>query len=494
MKILHTADLHLGQIIYQNYERSDEHRHFFRQLSTWCREEKPDALLLSGDVFDIQQPSASTKKVFTDYFVSLHNECPGMTIVITAGNHDSASRLQADSAIWGCAGIHLVGVSPAIDAEGDWQEQYIVRLEQGYIVAMPFARGERREQLQSILDRIAAENSEGKPVVMMSHTAVTGLDITGHSFDIGTLETQDTSAFGSGYDYLALGHIHKPQTLGHSEDAMLDEVVYPSPVARYSGSPLHVSCDEKYPHTVSVVELDRRGGAVKIRQLRIDELRHFYELPLDGSSFADADQALAAIREFCNQHPSGYIRLRMDRKAPRPSDFTQQIYDILSATGDEVRYNPKIIETGDEENPSETAARPTFEVATLQQMLDPMRFVEQVIGQFPQLDLEEVREDFVAVREEILRMREEEAASEAEAARKAEAVQKERAAREAAREADREARRAAKEEEKAARMAAREAEKEAKRAAREAEKAAKKAAREAVKAAKKKSDKNEENV
>ena len=67
MKILHTADLHLGQIIYQNYDRSDEHRHFFRQLEQWCKEEQPDALLVSGDVFDIQQPSATVKKAFTDY-------------------------------------------------------------------------------------------------------------------------------------------------------------------------------------------------------------------------------------------------------------------------------------------------------------------------------------------------------------------------------------------------------------------------------------------
>ena len=56
MKIIHTADLHLGQVIYQNYDRSDEHRHFFRQLEQWCKEEQPDALLVSGDVFDIQQP------------------------------------------------------------------------------------------------------------------------------------------------------------------------------------------------------------------------------------------------------------------------------------------------------------------------------------------------------------------------------------------------------------------------------------------------------
>ena len=124
MKILHTADLHLGQIIYQNYDRSDEHRHFFDQLEQWCKEEQPDALLVSGDVFDIQQPSATVKKTFTDYFVHLHRECPQMHIVITAGNHDSASRIQADSAVWKFANAHLIGVPPAIDSiehDDGWQ-------------------------------------------------------------------------------------------------------------------------------------------------------------------------------------------------------------------------------------------------------------------------------------------------------------------------------------------------------------------------------------
>ena len=69
MKFLHTADLHLGQIMYQNYSREDEHSHFFDQLKAWCREHKPDALLVSGDVFDIQQPGAEVKRRFNEFFV-----------------------------------------------------------------------------------------------------------------------------------------------------------------------------------------------------------------------------------------------------------------------------------------------------------------------------------------------------------------------------------------------------------------------------------------
>ena len=110
MRILHTADLHLGQVIYQNYERRDEHRHFFNQLARWCRTYQPDALLVSGDVFDIQQPSATSKEAFANQFMELHRQCPSMAMVITAGNHDSASRLQTEREVWQLANTHIIGV------------------------------------------------------------------------------------------------------------------------------------------------------------------------------------------------------------------------------------------------------------------------------------------------------------------------------------------------------------------------------------------------
>lgn len=409
MKIIHTADLHIGQIIYQNYDRNDEHQHFFRQLEEWCKAEKPDALLISGDVFDIQQPSASTKRAFTEYFVQLHQSCPDMCIVITAGNHDSASRIQADSAVWKLANTYLVGTSPSLElleTDTNWQDNYIVALEKGFIVALPYMIGERREQIQSILDRVEAMNQENKPVILMGHLAITGLDATGHDFEIGKIKTQEIASLGTGYDYLALGHIHKPQTIGHQADAMKEEVSYPSPVIRYSGSALHVSCDETYPHSVSVVETDQHNGTVHIKQLRIDELRHFYVLPLDGSSFASAEEALEAVKAFAQENHSGYIRLKMDYKAAIPSNFNQLIYDLLESHKDEIRYNPKIVWTGKPANEGLEQIKPTFEVAELQQMTDPMCFIERTRDQYPELDLEEVRMAFEEIKEEVHRMAE----------------------------------------------------------------------------------------
>lgn len=410
MKILHTADLHLGQILYQNYDRRDEHQHFFQQLTQWCHTERPDALLVSGDVFDIQQPSNAVKELFNTFFVSLQKQLPKMHIVITAGNHDSASRLHAERVVWTFSNTHLVGLAPAMTCDGDgWQDNYIFELDKGFIIAMPYMLGDRSRQLQSVLDRVAARNTDGKPVVMMGHLAVTGMDATGHDFEIGKIKTQDISTLGRGYDYLALGHIHKPQTLGHPEDSMtMDTVIYPAPVVRYSGSALHVSCDETYPHTVSVVEIDRHGGTVSLRQLRINELRHFHTLPeANDTAFADEQEAINAIETFCKEQKQGYIRLKMDWRNALSSNFNQKIYDILNTFGDEVRYNPRIIWTGRPDDKDDENNKPTFELAELQQMDDPIEFIEKTKDQYPNLDFSSLREVYGEIEEEVKRIKEE---------------------------------------------------------------------------------------
>lgn len=409
MKIIHTADLHLGQVLYQNYDRADEHRHFFDQLTEWCKQEKPDALLVSGDVFDIQQPSATTKKAFTDYFVSLNQSCPAMHIIITAGNHDSASRIQADSAVWKLANVHLIGIAPSADPQKEgWQDDYIIRLDSGYVIALPYMTGERKEAVQSLIDKVSEYNTDNKPVVMMGHLAVTGMDPTGHSFEIGKIKTLPTDAMGKGYDYLALGHIHKPQTIGHQDDCMKEKVTYPAGVIRYSGSALHVSCDEQYPHTVSVVEINHHGADVTIKQLRIDELRHFYTLPFEGS-YPDEKSALDGIKKFCETEGEGYIRLKVDYNVPLSSNFSQMVYDMLAPYNEKVRYNAKIIWNGCSAKSKGDEAKPTFEVAELQQMKDPVEFIKKTLDQYPDLDLDEVRSAFEEVKVEIKRQQEAEA-------------------------------------------------------------------------------------
>lgn len=402
MRILHTADLHIGQILYQNYSREDEHRHFFRQLEQWVKTYSPDALVVSGDVFDIQQPSVQVRTFFNEYFVSLHAKFPELVIVITAGNHDSPSRLHADRMLWKPQNVYVVALPPPYDLETapkGWEENYIVRMDSGYIVALPFLSGERPAHIQALLDHVAAENTEGKPVVMMAHTAVTNMDCEGHDFH-GHIRTTDIDKMGTGYDYLALGHIHKPQTIGHPEDRQSEVATYQAGVIRYSGSALHVSCDERYPHSVSLVDIDRHGGTVTIQQLRIDERRHFHILPSDKEAYHSLKEATNGLQCFIDSGGKGYFRLHIDYGADIPSDFNQIVYNMIEGN-DELRFNPKTIWNGQEEHERKVKETPTFQIADLQQMTDPMNFIEKTIDRYEGLSLEQLKAAFKEVEEEL---------------------------------------------------------------------------------------------
>lgn len=411
MRILHTADLHLGQILYQNYSRTDEHRHFFNQLEHWCDTYSPDALVVSGDVFDIQQPGVQVKEFFNTFFVKLHEKFPKMIIVITAGNHDSPSRLHADRLLWKAQNVYVVAIPPPFDIDNapeGWQEKFIIRMKNGYIVALPFMPGERTLQIQALLDYVNTENTDQKPVVMTGHTAVEGMDYTGHDFK-GNIKTIKTDKLGFGYDYLALGHIHRPQTIGHEKDRDEEIVNYPAGVVRYSGSVLHVSCEERYPHTVSLVDIDRHGGNVSIQQLFINELRHFHILPSDKESYHSLEDTIDGVKEFIQNGGKGYFRLHIDYGAKIPPDFNQTIYTLIE-NDDNLRYNPKIIWKGIEEARQSETTNPVFQIADLQQMTDPMLFIEKTIDRYPQFSLEELAEAFREVEQEVQLMQEEEAA------------------------------------------------------------------------------------
>ena len=98
MKIIATSDWHLGNLFHGN-DRLEEHRDFLSWLLERLEEERPDALLVAGDVFDNGNPSAAAQEAYYEFLADATQRCPGMTIVITAGNHDSASRLEAPRAL-----------------------------------------------------------------------------------------------------------------------------------------------------------------------------------------------------------------------------------------------------------------------------------------------------------------------------------------------------------------------------------------------------------
>lgn len=405
MRILHTADLHFGQNIYQHYERLDEHLHFFAQLRKWIETYSPEVLLISGDIFDVAQPSAAIWTAFNENIVELRLRFPSLAIVIVAGNHDSPSRIESHSKVWEIGGVNMVGTPPPIlnSIQDGWEERYIIQLPSGFVIAIPYMSGDRTETMIHLQKYVAGINPDNLPVVMTGHLAAIGSDTEGHDPEIGNLKPVSIGRLGEGYDYLALGHIHKAQTLRYAPVYDEDTHTYPAPVARYSGSVLHVSEDENYPHSVSLVEIDRHGGDVKVRQLRINQLRHFLTLPDDSPQpFGTTKEALSYLKKFLKKNDNVYIRLRFNQKTDIPADFNSAVYSLIEESGKDIRYNPRMIfVTPEEETQSIENSRPKFEVEEIKQMTNPLDFVKKTADTYIGLSEDDLDELFGEVEEEI---------------------------------------------------------------------------------------------
>ncbi len=260
MKIIHTADWHLGHRLY-NYDRTDEEVHFFRLLAATVRKEQPDALVVSGDIFHSGTPGNDVAKRFTERLLDVQAECPAMETVVIAGNHDSYSRLVVDKALWKRCRVHVFGM-PAEDREGkaDFVRNEVLLPGKGLIAAVPFCHSrnfplvegaEGDDRAKNYFDGFAGfvrSRASGLPAVLMAHLAVDGeIDLRGHdkSFMVGGEECVDVADLGAAYDYMALGHIHCPQWIKG-----------PRKLARYSGSPRAIHFDETYDHGVDVVTVE----------------------------------------------------------------------------------------------------------------------------------------------------------------------------------------------------------------------------------------------
>ncbi|MFY8003254.1 MAG: metallophosphoesterase family protein, partial [Chitinophagaceae bacterium] len=261
LKILHTADWHIGQNFHL-YDRHFEHTQFLAWLQTTLTKEAVDILLISGDIFDNSNPSAASVQLFYQFLAEAVSANPQLSIIVTAGNHDSAARLEAPKWFVEHMRIFIIGSIVKNDiGEVDFN-RLIVPLYQNqqlkaYCLAVPYLRlGDYDANeaygvavsnfYQKGLQTLANVNTEKLPVIVMGHlhcmAAELGDDDATERSILGGLEFVPLSAFPSSVSYVALGHIHKAQKLGKS------------PEIRYSGSPLPMSFSEKkYQHQVLII-------------------------------------------------------------------------------------------------------------------------------------------------------------------------------------------------------------------------------------------------
>ena len=289
MKLFHLSDLHLGKRL-NDFSMIEEQAHILRLILNLIDEERPDAVLIAGDVYDKSVPSAEAVQLFDDFLFRLSAkkfDGKQMETFVISGNHDSPERLAFGSRLMNESGVHL---SPVYDGT---IAPRILRDEYGSVCVymLPFLRPAhvRRfypdDAIESYTDamRSAISHMEIDPAnrnILIAHQFVTGAERSeSEDVSVGGADNVDASVFEP-FDYVALGHLHGPQSAGGRE------------TIRYCGAPLKYSFSEaKQRKSVTVVELGPKG-AVNIRTLPLTPLHDMRELrgtylELTAKSFYD---------------------------------------------------------------------------------------------------------------------------------------------------------------------------------------------------------------
>ena len=269
MKFFHLADLHLGKR-YCEFSLIDDQKYILGQILNEAKTERPDAVVIAGDIYDKSVPSAEAVELF-DWFLSQLNAL-GLQIIAVSGNHDSAERIAFGASLMRSSGVHF---SPVYAGE---LQSVTLTDEYGEITfyLLPFVKpaSVRRffegEEVATYNDAVSLA-LKGLPVngeirnVLVAHQFVTGSTSSGsEEFIVGDIGNVDCSVF-SAFDYVALGHVHGAQNIGSER-------------VRYSGTPLKYSLSERLNRkSITVVEM-REKGSLTVRTIPLKPLRDVTEI------------------------------------------------------------------------------------------------------------------------------------------------------------------------------------------------------------------------
>ncbi len=269
MKFLHTSDWHIGQTFY-DFDRYQEHQAFLNWLNKTIADQKIDVLLVAGDIFDTANPSGASITLFYSFLSEITNNYPNLQVVIIAGNHDSAIRLEMPIPLLQNTKVSIIGsVKKNEDKSIDYDALTIPLTNnqneiEVFCLAIPFLRiGDYPKNEDGVyeynygvskfyeeaFENINSKKKANQSIIAMGHLHAMGVETdpedTAERPIIGGVENINTSSFPSDLKYVALGHIHKPQRLSANDGI------------RYSGSPIPLSFSEKtYKHQVVVFEIN----------------------------------------------------------------------------------------------------------------------------------------------------------------------------------------------------------------------------------------------
>ena len=310
MKLIHLSDLHLGKRVHE-FSMYDEQQAILEQILTIIDSEKPDGVLVAGDIYDKSVPPAEAVMLFDDFLVNLSKRA--LQVFIISGNHDSPERIAFGARIMNESGIHL---SPVYDGN---IMPFTMSDEYGNvnIYMLPFIKPShvRRyfadEEIATYTDavRVAVKHmnvNKDERNILLTHQFVTGASRSdSEEISVGGTDNVSASVFED-FDYVALGHIHSPQICG-------------APHIRYCGTPLKYSFSEMHDvKSLTVVELFDKAPIVRIVPLTpihdMSEIRGTFAQITDPQYYTQnpqKDHYLRVVLTDENDIPDAIGRLRI---------------------------------------------------------------------------------------------------------------------------------------------------------------------------------------
>lgn len=269
MKFLHLSDLHLGKSVYE-FSMIEDQDYILQEILKIADEQQPQCVLISGDVFDRTIASTEALRLFDDFLFALAKK--HIQVYIINGNHDSADRLAFGSRLIVGSGVHIARVYNGVidrytvtDAYGDI-DIYLLPFLKPLLVKRFFPE----EEIHSWTDalNVVIKNMPVDPDrrnILLAHQFVTGAQRSeSEEINVGGADNIDVNVFDP-FDYVALGHLHGPQSVGRE-------------TVRYCGTPLKYSFSEAgHNKTVTVVELEEKG-LVTIQEIPLIPLRDMREI------------------------------------------------------------------------------------------------------------------------------------------------------------------------------------------------------------------------
>ena len=272
MKILHTADLHIGKNV-NRFSMIEEQRHVLGQICDVAQQQKPDAVLIAGDVYDKSVPSAEAVQLFDEFLTKLTESVTSDAhIFIISGNHDSPERIAFGAEIMRRQNIHLSpvykgDVKPVIINDKDGPVAFYMLPFIKPVAVRHFFENEEISTYTDAMRLAIAQMNVDKTIrnVLICHQFVTNAERSeSEETIVGGLDNVDAQVFAD-FDYVALGHLHRPQSCER-------------PTIRYSGSPLKYSFSEVNDiKTITIANMDANGG-VGFDFILTSPLRDWFDL------------------------------------------------------------------------------------------------------------------------------------------------------------------------------------------------------------------------